>query len=344
MADRVGRLTLQAAALAAAAGLAGPYALDLVPGGRNNRTFVLHTADGRAFLKAYFKHPGDPRDRLGAETALLAHASALGVTNVPKLLAMDVRAGLALFCFVEGRRLGPGEIAWPQVEAAADLYLGLNQRPVVLAEASEACFSLAAHLDCIDRRVERLNRAAAAGLLRPVGARFVRDDLGPAWRSLRGNILDAAPRLLGASWNIPLPAAHRRVSPSDFGFHNALLTPEGGLVFCDFEYAGMDDPAKMVCDFFCQPEVPVPLDLLPRFLERTAEASAADTSLPARAELLLPAYGVKWCCIMLNDFLPEGAARRRFAAGDDDQGRQDRQLALARNTLLECIDTTRWPK
>ena len=38
-------------------------------------------------------------------------------------------------------------------------------------------------------------------------------------------------------------------SPSDFGFHNALLKDNGKLCFLDFEYFGRDDPVKLMADF-----------------------------------------------------------------------------------------------
>ena len=43
--------------------------------------------------------------------------------------------------------------------------------------------------------------------------------------------------------------------------------------------------------------------------------SPEDAALADRARALLPAYRIKWCCIMLNDFLPLGGARRGFAEG-----------------------------
>ena len=58
------------------------------------------------------------------------------------------------------------------------------------------------------------------------------------------------------------------MSPSDFGFHNALATPGGRLVFIDFEYAGWDDPAKLANDFFCQPAVPVDARFYDDFVAR----------------------------------------------------------------------------
>ena len=53
-----------------------------------------------------------------------------------------------------------------------------------------------------------------------------------------------------------LAPQHRCLSPSDFGFHNALLRGRPGVpgardwVFLDFEYFGWDDPAKTV-PIFC---------------------------------------------------------------------------------------------
>ena len=78
-----------------------------------------------------------------------------------------------------------------------------------------------------------------------------------AWRALRAGALAALGRTPPA-WAGPLGEADRVVSPSDFGFHNALRTEDGRLAFLDFEYAGWDDPAKLVCDFELQPAVPAP--------------------------------------------------------------------------------------
>ena len=49
---------------------------------------------------------------------------------------------------------------------------------------------------------------------------------------------------------------HRCISPSDFGFHNAIKTLDG-VKFIDFEFAGWDDPCKALIDFMLQPKVPI---------------------------------------------------------------------------------------
>ena len=122
----------------------------------------------------------------------------------------------------------------------------------------------------------------------------------------------------------------RSISPSDFGFHNALETPRQELSFLDFEYAGFDDPAKMMADFFSQPGPPVPLALSDDF---AAEAFAEFDDLGGialRARILLAAYCLRWCCIALNIFSPVALAQRKLAdPGFDELESKRVQLDLA---------------
>ena len=122
----------------------------------------------------------------------------------------------------------------------------------------------------------------------------------------------------------------RLLSPSDFGFHNAILEKNNTLRFIDFEYAGWDDPAKLVCDFFCQPEVPVPLTYFEAVTHFIAGKASNPPDLWSRIDLLFPVYHLKWCTIILNDFLPVGNARRRFARQPNVTDRKIKQLEKVR--------------
>ncbi|MCK5230046.1 MAG: hypothetical protein KAR13_07260, partial [Desulfobulbaceae bacterium] len=123
------------------------------------------------------------------------------------------------------------------------------------------------------------------------------------------------------------------LSPSDFGFHNFLLVEDGSLRFIDFEYAGWDDPAKLACDFCSQPELPVPPALAQFFIEGLSAVSSEPDSLKLRINLLLPVYRIKWCFIILNDFLPESDRRRAFAGSDSPDRRRRIQLQKAEKYL-----------
>jgi len=322
-----------------ALGVTGTHTLLLLRGGANNRVYRVDSASGPVALKIYFRHRGDPRDRLGAETSFLAFAGSSGVRCVPRLLASDRRSGSALMEFVPGRKLRPREVTWERLEEAVEFFSALNRRrdrPEArkLPRGSESCFSLEEHLACVERRVARLGAVRGGAPVARDAVRFIRSDLLPAWQSLSHSIRIG--RRPGARL---LSRAERCVSPSDFGFHNAILKDDGRLCFIDFEYAGWDDPAKMACDFFCQPALPAGMRHLDRFLEGITRDFPNPEATVERVRLLLPAYQLKWCCVLLNEFLGVGKARRTFASMDcDPEERKADQLKKAR-VALEDLNT-----
>jgi hypothetical protein len=328
----------QIAALALAAGLGAVRAVEPFVGGANNRVFRIEADGGTALLKAYFRHPDDPRDRLGTEFAFARFAWASGVRSLPQPFASDTEAGLARFEYVPGRLLRPDEVDDAAVEQALGFYRDLNRNRLHpdaahLPLASEACFSLQGHLACVQRRVERLTTLPVASDIDRLASALVANELLPAWREVALGV-----QRLAAERQLPLTAelepADRVLSPSDFGYHNALRGPDGLLRFLDFEYAGWDDPAKLIGDFFCQPAVPAPVTAFARFTRAVADLLPQPERHVARAEVLLPVYRVKWCCIVLNEFLPVGGWRRQFAVPATEQHeRKVRQLEKARQAL-----------
>jgi hypothetical protein len=318
--------------LLARAGLLRDSALEALPHAGNNRVFRV-SSQPPALLKWYFAHPDDRRDRFGAEWALTRFAWRRGLRTLPQPLAADPPSRLALYSLLPGQPLTA--VTEDAVRQAAAFVRALNadragDEAASLPFASEACFSVGEHLRLVEARLDRLAGLEGGSGARDVARTFVREQVMPAARETLGTIRaragEDAGRLLGLE--------ERIISPSDFGFHNAIEA--GGTIrFFDFEYAGWDDPAKMACDFFCQPRQPVPLASWPLFT-KAAGLSEADVR---RAGLLLPAYRLKWCCILLNDFLPEGRARRTFAGGEapDEDGLMG-QLDKARRALASATD------
>ena len=307
--------------LLAEIGVTDDFTLTPLPGGANNRAFRLDAGGSSFLLKSYFRHPDDPRDRLGAEFAFSRFAWDRGIRAIPQPLAADTDHALGLYVFVPGRAPQAADITVEAIDAALAFYTALNHHrthpeAAALPNGSEACFSLDDHLQTVERRIQRLEEASLPQHVQ----NFVQGELRPLWEQ----VIDPIDHSLAQE--------DRCLSPSDFGFHNAIVTPTGELVFIDFEYAGWDDPAKLVCDFFCQPKVPVPMTHYDRVIE-TVKADYSE-SLRQRIDLLLPVYQIKWCCIMLNHFLPAGIARRRFA-GEQGHARAQIQLQKAQAALAQ---------
>lgn len=237
------------------------FRLEPLSASGNNRVFTLNCDGDTLVLKWYFHDAADTRDRLGSEYAFLEHAWNIGLRCIPQSLGKDLSTHLALYEFVDGRKLEAGEVDAAALQQAAGFFASLNssqsrEQASALSCASEACFSVAAHFAMVDARLARLMDMPVESDVDRSAAEFV-SRLTTYWADTKPRILRGC-AALELSLDGVLPAGERCLSPSDFGFHNALVRPDGSLCFIDFEYAGWDDPAKAVGDFFssggCGPE------------------------------------------------------------------------------------------
>lgn len=325
--------------LLAGVGIAANATSTRLAGGMNNQVFRVTGADGRSVVvKAYFHDAQDRRDRLGAEFGFLTAAQDLRVTCVAKPLARDAERHVGVYTFLEGRLPSPADVTAAAIDQALAFLMRLNPAAAHHAHlpvASEACFSGSQHVGTVDRRLERLVSALGSAAVERDAAHFLGEAVGPLWARIRNGVVEGLARL-GIDPAAEIAASERVLSPSDFGFHNALKSSDGAFAFVDFEYAGWDDPAKLIGDAFNQVKVPIPSEFYPVFREAFAARSAHPETAAARYDLMRAVYGIKWVLIILNDFIPLDERRRAFAA--DTADRRAAQLAAARVKLAKVAD------
>lgn len=292
--------------------------LTALVGGANAAVFKVTGGDQTAVLKAYPAVAGDGRDRRGTEWRALNFLAEAGVTGVPRPLATDAPGNLSLLSWCPGRPVTT--VTDDHVDRAADFIASLavlRARPAAAAldAASEACLSATSLADQITRRHERLRRE---GVKHADFHAFLADRLAPT----ANRALAAARRAYDArGWRFAAPLAPpaRSLSPSDFGFHNAVLDDDGRLTFLDFEYFGWDDPVKIAADVMLHPGMGLSADHGRRFADRLTEvfgaADGPDPDFAARLAILRPLYALRWSLIILNEFLPN-RWRRRQQAGE----------------------------
>ena len=304
------------------AGLPTEFGLKPLKGGRNNRVFCFDYENGaKALLKAYFQHSMDTRDRLKAEYSFIRFAWDK-VKCVPKTIAADFQNKLGLYEFIDGRRLSQTDINENKIKEALDFFIKINKHKNTeeaknLQIASEACFSIKEHMDTVNKRIEKLKKIKGESEADKKAMFFINNELSEKWNKTLKHIYNCIDKFKLNS-NEKISNNETCISPSDFGFHNAILNKNNKLIFIDFEYAGWDDPAKMVCDFFCQPEVQVPLKYFNLFVKIVGNNTPNPEKLKHRILTLLPLYKIKWCCILLNEFLDVSSERRNFAYGKTD--------------------------
>ena len=337
-------LSVQLSEMLMRAGHAGRIeSISLLTSGGNNKAWRVDS-DGASFLaKQYFRHAEDSRDRLNSEFEFASYAERCAPHHVAKAICIEPVSGISIFKFLPGQPVRVGEVGKNEVQAAAHFFIALNgsSRFIDAAHlpiASEACFSIGEHLNLVRQRIGALYNAV---VLAPVSgsedaASFI-NELAQFWRRLEDRVC-ASSLAEAISIDLPLPQQDRCLSPSDFGFHNAIRSDAGDISFIDFEYAGWDDPAKMVGDFFAQLAVPVPASFFDEFVDSALACFRDQSVLRRRVELLRPVYQIKWCCIALNVFLPVNLARRKFANPDlDESAIKQTQLAKARS-LFQSMD------
>jgi hypothetical protein len=319
-------------------GVCSPFLTERIRAGRNSVVSRLTNSDGQWILKQYYQHVSDKRDRLGTEFSFLTFLKNAGVSGVSEPLAMDRVSHHALYSFLPGKR--PVAITSTQIVQAANFIgnvnlLSTSADAMALPAAADACFSWKEHLDLVATRIGRLSAVRPESGLELEAYEFVEQQLSPFWSRLKNKLLQE----IGSSQLAePLPSGSRIISPSDFGFHNTL-EEKGDLSFVDFEYAGWDDPVKLICDFTCQPELPVSVDQGRQFMEELLPSLPHSDAVWHRVESLLPVHRLKWCCILLNEFRSEDR-QRRLHAGVEFGGLLADQLCKAKQYFNMHIATS----
>ena len=102
------------------------FRLEPLSASGNNRVFTLFIDNERLVLKWYFHDVTDERDRLAAEYAFLEHAWSIGLRCIPRPIGKDLTQHLAIYEFVEGRKLEPSQVDGLAISQAAQFFSNLN--------------------------------------------------------------------------------------------------------------------------------------------------------------------------------------------------------------------------
>lgn len=321
------------------------FKLISLQGGRNNKVFRLD-ADGKSFLlKSYFFSHQDSRDRLYHEFSFTNFAWTCGIYNVPKPFASLPERRFALYEFIDGLPANQRVTTEEDIHQASNFILSLNRHrtnnlALELPAASEACFSIEEHVINTTKRVNRLSQIEISDDFDQSAKECIELILKPLWCEV-SNFIDMAKKknlLIGRR----LSFEERWISPSDFGFHNAVEEKGGRLRFIDFEYAGWDDPAKLLCDFANQPDRLLDPVLSRELINSVIAQDVNPEFLHFRYLLLEPLYQIKWACIILNDFLPSGSQRRKFTnfTNSENVKAQKRGQLDKLNVMLDRVKNT----
>lgn len=317
--------------------------MKFIGGGRNSRAYKTICLNNNYTFKVYTKCEMDQRNRLGSEFSSLRFLEDCGLNNVPKAIIAEPENNCAVYEYINGVKIANGDITYRDVDQAVSFLSMLKSLKLYavgqnICAASEACFSISAIWENINKRCNELSISVQNKEAYPELSDYFQKQFNPAMKQIEAWCrlkLDKA----SLSPEVELELAHSTLSPSDFGFHNALRKLDGELVFLDFEYFGWDDPAKMVVDMLHHPGMSLSMSQKRHFVTGILSHFHDYPKLTERIEIVYPLYGLKWCLILLNEFLPDRLQLRKFAGvnTEDVRSLQAEQLNKARLLLNDTL-------
>jgi len=302
--------------------------LGQIKGKGNSRIYKLRLGNGKEVAAKCY--PNDLKhDRLRAEVTSLQVLSDAGYP-VPKPLISDDKIEVVMVDWIEGSAIvTPSDKDIDDAVTMIGKIQSLRNDPALMAlpPASGACFSLDDILQQLDERL-----GAFPSSMPPELRMFFEEEFIPAYADIRAKVL----RDYSIDPYQNIARDQQILSPSDFGFHNALRRSDGSLVFFDFEYFGWDDPVKLISDVYFHSGMNLSYTLKERWLHSTE--TLFGPAIEPRLRFCMPLYGLCWVLITLNEFKDDVWNRRVSADQSITHFRQEvltAKLDQARRKLAE---------
>lgn len=280
----------------------------LVKGRGNSRIYKLTAVNDTSYaLKIYPDRQLDSRQRLETEYTSCQYLVESGFP-VMKAYTINENLNWAIYGWLSGHTIDSvdNEFIDSAVGFIKALYTesrGCHDKDR-FAEASEACLSGKTIVQQINTRLDRLKKTDSLEL-----NDFLQKEFSPIFEMLtikaREKVADV--------FDSRLTRELQMMSPSDFGSHNAVKEDSGRIMFFDFEYFGWDDPVKLISDFYWHPGMNLSQELKAKWLNSVKDIFKSDVSYELRLSAYLPLYALRWCLILLNEYLPDRLINRLTA-------------------------------
>ncbi|MCX6239044.1 MAG: phosphotransferase [Bacteroidia bacterium] len=271
---------------------------ELRKGRCNSRIYQLFGRNEISYaLKVYPDRQLDSRPRLETEFSACNFLESNGFP-VMKALVNDEHLNWAVYSWVSGTPIHSIDMDF--VDESANFIkrlLAESQSKISFkdfSEASEACLSGAEIVRQIHNRIRHLEQVKNIELLQ-----FLNEFLPNLELSIQ-----ATRKYANGFFDTQLTRSKQILSPSDFGAHNTIRNESGQIIFIDFEYFGWDDPVKLVSDFYWHPGMDLSDDLKNYWIQYSKSIFCEDKTFDQRLRVYLPLFGLRWCLILLNEFLP----------------------------------------
>lgn len=301
-----------------------------VLGGRNSRIYRVENASDSFALKFFRADANNTRDRFEAETSALNLFAENGLGCTPRIVSQHRESNSILMEWIDGKRIT--DFGLEDIDALSDFVKAVHEiakqkKSENIRLATEACLNGNEIVLQIKRRLERLK---PAGKAHPELQEFLQSDFIPAFKKIT-DWSEQECRRIGMDFYQDILPEQLSLSPVDIGFHNCLRADDK-LYFLDFEFFGWDDPVKLVADTLQHPGRMLNKTQNEHLASRLHTIFEIDQQFSIRLRCLYPLFGLKWCMIMLNPFLPGYQSKL-----SKDPNTKEKQLVKVRSLTYNIL-------
>ena len=308
--------------------------IEKIQGRGNSTVYKIDVPGEKSYvLKHYPDQLVDNRPRLETEFKALQMLYEHGIKNVPQPIEKNYDLNLGLYEWINGKKVDKpivGDLD-QAVQFAEKLYILSKQIDGNhIGIASEACLSSYELVSQIENRYSMLNAQNNEHMELAI---FLEEVFDPLWKKVKNESTSLWPE---ESRMQNLPRNKQTLSSSDFGFHNCVKANDGSLTFLDFDYFGWDDPVKLTADFIWHPAMNLNTEIKEKWQEAMLVLFSHDNQFESRFRAAMPLYGLRWSMIVLNEFIPDFAKRRREADGMENYNLEKSQKIQLKKAKRYC--------
>ena len=272
--------------------------------GINYPTFIKEIKEGRNSNIFLYKHKQDKfvvklyksLQRLKREKLFYDFLRINELKSVPELLSSNNKYKIIIFRHINGKKVN--KISNDDLKELILFLKNLNCNKFNnLPLAIDGIKDRKNHLNLCQKIINDLKLINDKTPINRIVIKFLNQNLLPQFELIKKNIM----KKKFQTYLKRIDNKNLIVSPSDLGFHN-ILKYKKKLYFYDFEYAGLDDPIKLICDFICQPDQKLSTLQKNKFINNKLFFEYNIQEINFLVKLFLPLHQIKWCCIMLNEF------------------------------------------
>jgi hypothetical protein len=268
--------------------------LEKIEGRANSLVCKIVTNDAVYVSKIYPQSGG--HDRLAAEYNSLKQLKELSIPHVQTPVSCDKNLGVAIYNYIDGTKVLNHSCC--DVKQMLSILSELNSQQV---KDKFATFNLASNVSLSGHEIELQIRE------RLISFNNAKDEYLDLKMFINNKFTTAVDKIISwsqdrwpNSYTEKLPKSELVLSPSDFGFHNAIRSQSGELYFHDFEYFGWDDPVKLIADVSHHAAFELSSEQEQLWLNGCIKIYGY--SVLERYKTAWPLYGLIWCLIILNEY------------------------------------------